>query len=86
MSDNEVPHRLRISRTEDARGYHLNSNGRDLYFDNAMWDELTRMMSDMRATGAREMANFTEHLPVRTPIHANTPIVPRKKPTLDDLA
>lgn len=80
--DNAAPHRLSLMRSDDGLGVYLNSNGRCLYFDNAMWQELEAMMSTLRVTGAKRLLNYEEQLPVRTPIHANTPI----KSTLEDLA
>lgn len=82
MNTNEVPHRLMIARSEDRRGVYMCTNDRTTYFDNEMWDEFIRMARDFNATGASKLMNYTEHLPVRTPIHDNTPL----KPTLEDLA
>lgn len=77
-----APHRLSLMRSEDNLGVYLNSNGRCLYFDNDMWQELEAMMSSFRVTGVRKMLNYEEQLPVRTPIHANIP----SKASLEDLA
>lgn len=71
---------LRLSRVDD--GVWLNSNSRLIFFSHADWDELSRMMSDMKATGVSELLNYTP-LPTRTPLHANTP---KPKASLDDLA
>ena len=70
---------LRLSRVDD--GVWLNSNSRLIFFSTSDWDELTRMMSDFKASGAKEMLNYVP-LPTRTPLHANTP----SKASLDDLA
>lgn len=75
-------HLLRIARVTD--GVFLNSNGREIFFLDADWKELSRMVSDFNSTGAREMMNYTP-LPTRTPLHANTPFK-SSKPSLDDLA
>lgn len=83
--DNSAPHHLKLMRSDDGLGVYLNSNGRCLYFDNAMWSELENMMSALRVTGAKNVMNYAEQLPVRTPLHANTPIV-RPKASLEDLA
>lgn len=88
MSD-PAPHLLRLARAVDPYGgVFLVSNGREIFFSHDQWKELSRMISDFNSTGAREMLNYTS-LPTRTPLHANTPVLPRKtavKPTLDDLA
>jgi hypothetical protein len=84
MTTPDVPHRLRISRTADGVGVTIHSNYRTLYFSNAMFDELSNMISTMRATGVHTLQNY-EDLPTRTPLHANTP-VRAAKATLDDLA
>lgn len=83
--DNSAPHHLKLMRSDDGLGVYLNSNGRCLYFDNAMWQELELMMASFRYAGARVVMNYEEQLPVRTPLHANTPIV-RPKASLEDLA
>lgn len=80
-----APHHLKLMRSDDGRGVYMNSNGRCLYFDNDMWRELERMMTTMRVTGAKSLMNYEEQLPVRTPLHANTPIE-RPKASLEDLA
>lgn len=83
-----VPHRLRLSRATRHRddtspsGVFLRSNDREMYFSASMWSDLCRMASDFNATGAPVMANYEEHLPVRTPLHANVPL----KPSLEDIA
>ena len=82
MSDG-VEHRLSISRTDDGSLIILSSNGREWGLSPSMWDELSRMVSDFNSTGARKLQNYVEALPVRTPIHANTPST---KTTLEDLA
>lgn len=75
-------HRLSLTRTRDGHMIFLNSNGRCLGFSPSMWNELTAMIRDFNATGAPHMANYVEHLPTRTPIHANRP----STNTLEDLA
>jgi hypothetical protein len=82
MSDG-VEHRLSISRTDDGSLIFLTSNGRELAFSPDMWLELTRMVSDFNALRTKRICNYVEALPVRTPIHANTP---RTHTTLEDLA
>ena len=75
-----MTHLLRLSRQPD--GVFLNSNGREIFFSEADWIELSQMLSDFNRTGVREMLNYTP-LPTRTPLHANTP---QPRATLDDLA
>lgn len=89
----DVPHQLKITRgfvhsgdigRPGNRGQpqiYLSSNNRTLAFSASMWSELTRMISDFNATGAPVMSNYEEHLPVRTPLHANVPL----KPSLEDI-
>lgn len=76
------PHRLSLSRTPDGRTIYLNSNGRCLGFSPTMWNELVAMIRDFNASGAPRMMNYVEHLPTRTPIHANRPT----SNALEDLA
>ena len=76
-------HLLRLSRQPD--GVFVVSNGREIFFSHEMWKEFNNMASDFNHTGVKEMMNYTP-LPTRTPLHANTPVAPRVKPTLDDLA
>lgn len=82
-----TPHRLRLSRATRHRddttpsGVFLRSNDREMYFSASMWSDLCRMASDFNATDASVMANYEEHLPVRTPLHANAPT----RVTLEDL-
>lgn len=81
----DAPHHLKLMRSDDGRGVYMNSNNRCLYFDNAMWEELESMIATLRRTGERVVMNYAEQLPVRTPLHANTP-VERPKASLEDLA
>lgn len=77
MSD----HRLSIARSADGSLVYFTSNSRCLTFSSTDWLEVTRMVSDFHSTGAKRLLNYVEELPVRTPIHANTP-----RTTLEDLA
>lgn len=62
----------------------LNSNGREIFFSPAMWQEFCEMASTFNLTNVKAMQNYPD-LPTRTPLHAN---VAQKPPpaTAEDLS
>jgi len=78
---------IRISRSDDGQFVWLNRNGVTSTFQTKDWFEFVKLVTHFTVTGVKEMKNY-EDLPTRTPLHANTPRVPRSnnpKASLDDL-